>query len=65
MLVLIYLPQKDGRLSWLRQKRRSHKYSNLGRARIELGTLWLEGRDLTNYANHARPRYFNYYHLSD
>ena len=42
-------------LSWLRQKRRSYKYSNLDRARIELGTLWSEGRDLTNCANHARP----------
>ena len=30
-------------------------YSNLGRPRIELGTLWSEGRDLTNCANHARP----------
>ena len=54
MLVLIYLPRKDGKLSWLRRKRRSHKYSNLGRARIELGTLWSEGRDLTNCTNHAR-----------
>ena len=35
------------------RKRRSHKYSNLGRAGIELGTLWSEGRDLTNCANHA------------
>ena len=34
MLVLIYLPWKDGKLSWLRQKRRLHKYSKL---RIELG----------------------------
>ena len=23
---------------------------------IELGTLWSEGRDLTNCANHARPK---------
>ena len=29
--------------------------SNLGRAGIEPGTLWSEGRDLTDYANHARP----------
>ena len=58
MLVLIYLPRKDGKLSWLRRKRRSHKYSNLGRARIELGTLWLEGRDLTSCANHLCPKSF-------
>mgnify|MGYP001794492176 CR=1 FL=1 len=25
---------------------------------IELGTLWSEDRDLTNCANHARPRSF-------
>ena len=31
-----------------------HKYSNLSRAGIELGTLWSEGRDLTNCANQAR-----------
>ena len=36
-LVLIYLPRKDGKLSWLRQKRRSHNYSNLGRSGIALG----------------------------
>ena len=55
-LVLIYLPGKEGKLNWLRWKRRSHKYSNFGRAGIELGTLWLpESRDLTNCANHARP----------
>ena len=45
-LVLIYLPWKDRRLSYHRRKKRSHKYSNLGRARIKLGTLWLESRDL-------------------
>ena len=27
----------------------------LAEPRIELGTLWLEGRDLSNCANHARP----------
>ena len=47
-LVLIYLPRKDGRLSWLRQKRRSHKDSNLGRAGIELETSW---------SNHAPPKF--------
>ena len=31
----------------LGQKKRSHKDSNLGRVRIELGTLWSESRDLT------------------
>ena len=31
----------------------SHKYSNLDIAGIELGTLWSEGRDLTNCANHS------------
>ena len=55
MLVLIYQPWKDGKLSWLRQKKRLHKYLNLGRARIKLGTLWSKGRDLTNCANHAHP----------
>ena len=54
-LVLIYLPRKDGKL---RRKRRSHKYSNLGKASIKPGTLWLEGRDLTNCANHFRPGLF-------
>ena len=52
-LVLIYLPRKDGKLSWLRWKRRLHKYSNLAKPGIELGTLWSEGRDLTNCANHT------------
>ena len=56
MLVLTYQPWIDGKLSYLRLKRRSHKYSNLGRARIKLGTLWLEIRDLTCIcANHAHP----------
>ena len=53
-LVLIYLPRKDGKLSLLWWKRISHKHSNLGRAGIELGTLWSESRDLTNCTNHAR-----------
>ena len=29
--------------------------------RIELGTLWLEGRDLTNCANHANPMMWLYW----
>ena len=28
----------------------------LAKPGIELGTLWSEGRDLTNCTNHARPR---------
>ena len=32
MLLLIYLPRKDRKLSWYRRQRRSHKYSNLGKA---------------------------------
>ena len=39
--------------SWVGLGRKD--YSNLGTARIELGTLWSEGRDLTNCTNHARP----------
>ena len=55
MLVLICLPCKDGKLSWLRQKRRPHKDSNLVRGGIKLGTFWLEGRDLTTFcANHVQ-----------
>ena len=38
-LVLIYLPRKDGKLSYLRRERRSHKYSNLSRARDRTGDL--------------------------
>ena len=49
-LVLIYLPRKDEKLSWLRRKRRTHNDSNFGRAGIEPGTFWIEGRDLTNCA---------------
>ena len=43
-LVLIYLPRKDGKLSWLRRKRRSHKYSNLGKAGDQTGNyvVWRE-----------------------
>ena len=41
-LVLNYLPWKDGQLSWLRRKRRSHKYSNLGRAEDRTGDLVVE-----------------------
>ena len=52
MLVLIYLPRKDGEPSW---RRRSLKYSNLGRAGIELRTLWSESRNLDNCATLARP----------
>ena len=39
--------------SWvsLGRKRWSHKDSNTGRASIQLGNLWLQGRDLTNCAN--------------
>ena len=59
MLVLIYLPRKDGKLSWLRRKRRSHKYSNLGRARIELGDL-VVGRQRSYQLCQPRPR-FNLY----
>ena len=54
MLVLIYLPWKDGKLSWLRQERMLHKSVQiLAELGIELGTLWVEGRDLTNCTNHA------------
>ena len=38
-LVLIYLPRKDGKLSWLRRERRLHKYSNLGKAGDRTGNL--------------------------
>ena len=38
-LVLIYLPQKDGKLSWLGWKRRLYKYSNLGKAEDRTGDL--------------------------
>ena len=47
-LVLIYRNLKDGKLSYLKHKRRSHRYANIGRARIKLGTLWSESRDLTS-----------------
>ena len=52
MLVVIYLPWKDGKLSKGRRKR-SHKCSNLAEPEIELRTLWFQSRDLTNCANHA------------
>ena len=56
MMVLIYLPWKDGKLSWLRRERKSHKsVQTSAKPGIELGTLWSKGRDLTNCANHARP----------
>ena len=34
---------------------------------MELGTLWSEGRDLTNCANHARPKrmYYPSYFIKD
>ena len=48
MLVLIYLPQKDGKLSKLRQERKSHKDSNFSRAKIKP----------TNCANHSHPSYY-------
>ena len=38
-LVLIYLPRKDGKLSWLRRKRRLHKYSNLDKPGNRTGDL--------------------------
>ena len=38
-LVLIYLPRKDGKQSWLRRKRRLYKYSNLGRVEDRTGDL--------------------------
>ena len=41
-LVLIYLPLKDGKLSWLRRNRRFHKYSNLGRVGDRTGDLVVE-----------------------
>ena len=34
-LILIYLLRKDGKLSWLRRKRKPHKYPNLDRARTQ------------------------------
>ena len=53
MLALIYLPRKDGnlRVSLGGKDGRTHiqMSAELG---IELGTLWLEGRDLTNCSNH-------------
>ena len=33
----------------------SHKYSISAKLRIEPGSLWLEGKNLTNYTNHACP----------
>ena len=51
-----YLPHKDGKQSYLRWEKRSHKCSNCGKAGIELGTLWSEGTDLTNCTNHAHPK---------
>ena len=36
-LVLIYLPRKHEKLSLLRRKRESHKYSNLGKHGDETG----------------------------
>ena len=51
-LVLIYLPRKDGKLSWLRRERKSHKSVQISaEPGIELRTLWSEG----NCANHAYP----------
>ena len=38
-LVLIYLPRKDGKLSWLRRKRKLQKYSNLDKAGDRTGDL--------------------------
>ena len=52
-LVLIYLPRKDRKLSWLRQKRRLHKYSNLRKARNWTGDLVVGRQRSTNCANHA------------
>ena len=61
MLVLIYLPRKDGKLSWLRWERKSHKSVQiLAEPGIELGTLWLEGRDLANCAKHVLPLCYNW-----
>ena len=59
MLVLIYLPWKDGKLNWLRRERKSHKSVQISaEPGIELGTLWSQGRDLTNCTNHAHPMYY-------
>ena len=55
MQILIYLPQKDGKLSYLRQQRELHKSVQiLAETEIEQETLWSEGGDLTNCNNHAR-----------
>ena len=44
--------------SWigLGGKKVTQSSPNSAKPGIELGTLWSEGRDLTNCANHARPR---------
>ena len=53
-LVLIYLPQKDGKLSWLRRKRRLHKYLNLGKAGNRTGDL-VVGRQRSYQLRQPRP----------
>ena len=53
-LVLIYLPRKDGKLSWLRRKRRSHKFSNLGKAGDRTGDL-VVGKQRSYQLRQPRP----------
>ena len=53
VLVLIYLPWKDENWVSLGRKEGRTNIQVSAKPGIQLGTLWLEGRDLTNCANHA------------
>ena len=52
-LVLKYLPRKDGKLSWLRQKRRSHKIFKSRQSRDRTGVLVVRKQRSYNCTNHA------------
>ena len=55
MLVLIFLPWKDGKLSYSLGGKECHTIIQiLAKPEIELGTLWLKDRDLTNCANQLK-----------
>ena len=61
MLVLVYLPRKDGKLSWLRRKTRTHKFFKLCRDGIEMGTLWSERTApiMPAHNTHTLETYYN------
>ena len=45
-------------------EKRSHQYLNLVEPGIELGTLWSEGRDLINCANHVCIPFADWYSVN-